>query len=289
LNENVLDISGVWEVDLKIHWDVTLKGQQQVLWRNGFRWLTTASHCIGDESRICVTTNVITTVHCPWSWTLPSDSYKNVQESAHLESEISSILPKDTVQYLPFLEPLSSSNNVTVPLQMFLIQRCSQHDDSKLCLTVQGSVSMKHGWSCLFDEPQLSSTNHPAQMTNQASEWTTQQWSQFDENYGLFLTQISNDAVLRKEIILLLIVVLPCILISSKPLCQQMHSLLQHKMLQLTLKISLYMAPTYFGPFGPSSGSIWQNLAKVTVFVEIISKNTSLKLLLCCGNMCFSL
>jgi hypothetical protein len=67
-----------------------------------------------------------------------------------------------------------------------------------------------------------------------------------------------------------------------------MHSLLKHKMLQFTLKISLYMAPTCFGPFGPSSGSISRNLAKVTVFVEIISKNTSLKLLLCCGNMCFS-
>jgi hypothetical protein len=49
------------------------------------------------------------------------------------------------------------------------------------------------------------------------------------------------------------------------------------------------MAPTCSGPFGPSSGSIRQNHAKVTVFVEIISKNTSSKLLLCCGNMCFSL
>jgi hypothetical protein len=49
------------------------------------------------------------------------------------------------------------------------------------------------------------------------------------------------------------------------------------------------MAPTCFGPFGPSSGSIRWNLAKVTAFVEIISKNTSLKLLLCSGNMCFSL
>jgi hypothetical protein len=52
---------------------------------------------------------------------------------------------------------------------------------------------------------------------------------------------------------------------------------LKHKMLQLTLQISLYMAPTCFGPFGPSSGSIRWSLAKVTVFVEIISKNTSLK------------
>jgi hypothetical protein len=49
------------------------------------------------------------------------------------------------------------------------------------------------------------------------------------------------------------------------------------------------MAATCFGPFEPSSGSIRRNLAKVTVFVEIISKNTSLKLLLCSGNMCFSL
>jgi hypothetical protein len=46
------------------------------------------------------------------------------------------------------------------------------------------------------------------------------------------------------------------------------------------------MAPTCFGPFGPSSGKVRRNLAKVTVFVEITSKNTSLKLLLCCGNMC---
>jgi hypothetical protein len=51
-----------------------------------------------------------------------------------------------------------------------------------------------------------------------------------------------------------------------------MHYLLKHKMLQPTLKISLYMAPTYFGPFGPSSGSIRRNLAKVTVFVEILKK-----------------
>jgi hypothetical protein len=72
------------------------------------------------------------------------------------------------------------------------------------------------------------------------------------------------------------IVVLPCILISSKLLRLQMHYLLKHKVLQLTLQISLYMAPTYFGPFGPSSGSIRRNIAKVTDFVEIISKNTSL-------------
>jgi hypothetical protein len=51
-----------------------------------------------------------------------------------------------------------------------------------------------------------------------------------------------------------------------------MHSLLKHKMLQLTLKISLYMAPTCFGPFGPSSRSKRRNLAKVTVFVELLVK-----------------
>jgi hypothetical protein len=58
----------------------------------------------------------------------------------------------------------------------------------------------------------------------------------------------------------------------SELLCQQMHSLLEHKMLQLTLKISLYMGPTCFGPFGPSSGSIRRNLAKVIVFVELLVK-----------------
>jgi hypothetical protein len=51
-----------------------------------------------------------------------------------------------------------------------------------------------------------------------------------------------------------------------------MHSLLKHQMLQLTLKISLYMAPIHFGPFGPSSGSIRRNLAKVTVLVELLVK-----------------
>jgi hypothetical protein len=68
------------------------------------------------------------------------------------------------------------------------------------------------------------------------------------------------------------LIVLPCILISSKLFYQQMHSLLKHKMLQLTLKISLYMAPTCFGPFGPSSGNIRRNLAKVTVFVGLLVK-----------------
>jgi hypothetical protein len=40
-------------------------------------------------------------------------------------------------------------------------------------------------------------------------------------------------------------------LISSKLLCQHMHTLLKHKMLKLTVKISLYMASTCFVPFGP--------------------------------------
>ena len=30
--------------------------------------------------------------------------------------------------------------------------------------------------------------------------------------------------------------------------CQQMHCLLKHKMLQFVFKVSLYMAPTCFGP-----------------------------------------
>jgi hypothetical protein len=51
-----------------------------------------------------------------------------------------------------------------------------------------------------------------------------------------------------------------------------MHSLLKQKMLQFTLKISLYVAPACFGPFGPSSGSIRRNLAKVIVFVELLEK-----------------
>jgi hypothetical protein len=57
-----------------------------------------------------------------------------------------------------------------------------------------------------------------------------------------------------------------------KAFVPKMHSLLKHKMLQFTLKISLCMAPTCFGPFGPSSGSIGWNLAKVTVFVELLVK-----------------
>jgi hypothetical protein len=68
-----------------------------------------------------------------------------------------------------------------------------------------------------------------------------------------------------------------------------MHFLLKHKMLPLTVKISLYRASTCFGPFGQSSGSIRRNLAKVTFFVEISSKNTSLKLscaVAICASVC---
>jgi hypothetical protein len=77
---------------------------------------------------------------------------------------------------------------------------------------------------------------------------------------------------LNQLFLIVLIVVLPCILISSKLFCQQIHSLLKHKMLQLTLKISIYMAPKCFGPFGPSSRSIRRNHAKVTAFVELLVK-----------------
>ena len=35
--------------------------------------------------------------------------------------------------------------------------------------------------------------------------------------------------------------------------------------------MSVYMAPTCFGPSGPSSGSMQRNLPKVTFTVEIIS------------------
>jgi hypothetical protein len=46
-----------------------------------------------------------------------------------------------------------------------------------------------------------------------------------------------------------------------------MHYLLKHKMLQFVFKY-LFMAPTCFGPFGPSSGSIHWNLAKVIVSLK---------------------
>jgi hypothetical protein len=81
--------------------------------------------------------------------------------------------------------------------------------------------------------------------------------------------------------LLILIVVLPCILISMKLFCLQMHCLLKHKMLQFVFKcfftqllhVSVPLdhhpgAYTCFGPFGPSSGSIYWNLAKVTVSAQ---------------------
>jgi hypothetical protein len=49
--------------------------------------------------------------------------------------------------------------------------------------------------------------------------------------------------------------------------CQQMHYLLKHKMLQFVFKC-LYMAPTCFGPSGPSSGSIYWNLTEVPVSLK---------------------
>jgi hypothetical protein len=44
-----LVVGRVGEVDLKINWDVNLKGQQQVLQRNQFRRLTTASNIADDK------------------------------------------------------------------------------------------------------------------------------------------------------------------------------------------------------------------------------------------------
>jgi hypothetical protein len=43
-----------------------------------------------------------------------------------------------------------------------------------------------------------------------------------------------------------------------------MHCLLKHKIRQFLFKYFFYIAPTCFGPTGPSSGSTYQNLAKVT-------------------------
>jgi hypothetical protein len=43
-----------------------------------------------------------------------------------------------------------------------------------------------------------------------------------------------------------------------------MHYLLKRKILQFVFKYLFYIAPTSFGPIGPSSGSTYQNLAKVT-------------------------
>jgi hypothetical protein len=49
---------------------------------------------------------------------------------------------------------------------------------------------------------------------------------------------------------------------------QQMHNLLKHKMLQFLFKGLSYIAPTCFGPHGPSSESTYQNLIKVAIFLN---------------------
>jgi hypothetical protein len=45
---------------------------------------------------------------------------------------------------------------------------------------------------------------------------------------------------------------------------QRIHYLLKRKILQFVFKYFFYIAPTCFGPIGPSSVSTYQNLAKVT-------------------------
>jgi hypothetical protein len=66
-----------------------------------------------------------------------------------------------------------------------------------------------------------------------------------------------------------------------------MHNLLKHEMLQFIFKY-IYTAPTRFGPFGPSSGSIYWNLTKDTVSLKHQLKHI-VKMLLCSGNESFSL
>jgi hypothetical protein len=61
-------------------------------------------------------------------------------------------------------------------------------------------------------------------------------------------------------------------LVSSKLLSQQMHSLLKHKMLQLTLKISLYIGSYMFRSFRTIIREHMPDLVKVTVFVELLVK-----------------
>jgi hypothetical protein len=43
-----------------------------------------------------------------------------------------------------------------------------------------------------------------------------------------------------------------------------MYYLLKRKIPQFVFKYFFYVAPTCFGPIGPSSGSTYQNLAEVT-------------------------
>jgi hypothetical protein len=90
------------------------------------------------------------------------------------------------------------------------------------------------------------------------------------------LLEIERHIIRYKVLYLFfLTVVLPCIFDKFKAFLPTNAVFIKHKMIQLKLKISLYMTPTCFGPFGPSSGSIRQNLAKVTVFVENIVKNVA--------------
>jgi hypothetical protein len=50
---------------------------------------------------------------------------------------------------------------------------------------------------------------------------------------------------------------------------QQVHNLLKHEMLPFLFKGLSYIAPTCFGPHGPSTGSTYQNLTKVTVSLKL--------------------
>jgi hypothetical protein len=79
----------------------------------------------------------------------------------------------------------------------------------------------------------------------------------------------------------ILIVVPPRILISTNYLHQRMHYLLKHKILQFLFKYFFYIAPTCFGPLGPSSGSTYQNLAKVTKITVNCNFSNFSKVLIC--------
>jgi hypothetical protein len=57
-----------------------------------------------------------------------------------------------------------------------------------------------------------------------------------------------------------------------KILCQQMRSLLKHKMLQFTVKIYLYIRPLHVSVHSDHHQGAMSNLAKVTVFVELVVK-----------------
>jgi hypothetical protein len=65
-----------------------------------------------------------------------------------------------------------------------------------------------------------------------------------------------------------------------------MQYLLKHKMLQFVFKYR-YVAPTCFGLFGLSSGSIYCILTKVTVSLKYQLKH--IVKMLCSGNESFSL